>query len=320
MSPGCAALVLAALLAVEPRSARDAVAALHPASDTLLLQVLPPPPDTVVLDTRYFGTVTIDHRAHLARRAPCRSCHGAGPVSKIRFTPRIAHQRCLGCHEDLARGPAACAGCHVKPPPPSEPLVAESGEPPGIAQGAPTARGAQEAPAGGTAALVPSGAARPPARAPASAKPAPAPARSFGRVVEIGLSAGAGFVGPSLRVSSRVDRIVITHDLGRIGPESEARTLALMGAGVAVPLRWRWEVVAVAMGGLDAVERPLMVVLPAVGASFGIGWLPRFRGLESVHLSATGTVDLWERRAYGLRAGGPSFFTTLAMGIGRFGK
>lgn len=316
MLSGCAALVLAALLAAEPRAPRD-VAALHPGPDALLLQALPPPPDSVVRESRYFGTVTIDHRAHLARRAPCRSCHGSGPVTKIELTPRIAHQRCIGCHQDLARGPAACSGCHVKPPPPPDPLVAEGGEASSAAERAAAAPGA---PAGGPAGEVPPGAARPRAPAPVAAALPPARAPSFARAVEVGVSAGAGFVGPALRVASRVDRIVITHDLGRIGPESGPRTLALVGAGLAVPLHPRLEVVAVAMCGLDVVERPLLGVLPAVGARAGVAWLPRFRGLESVQLSATGTVDLWERRGFGERAGGPSLFTTLAMGIGRLGN
>src|SRR5512134_861710 len=86
----------------------------------LALSALPPPPETVVFETKMYGTVTLDHRAHLARRVACRSCHGEGPVRKLAgsFGPKVAHDRCRGCHLEISRGPTDCRGCHVKPPPP----------------------------------------------------------------------------------------------------------------------------------------------------------------------------------------------------------
>ena len=82
------------------------------------LGTLAPAPEKVVRVTRSFGTVTIDHRAHLARKAHCADCHGKGPVTKIEFTPRLAHDRCIGCHREQKRGPMSCRECHeVKPPP-----------------------------------------------------------------------------------------------------------------------------------------------------------------------------------------------------------
>jgi hypothetical protein len=88
-----------------------------------LLVALPRPPDKVVRTTRYFGVVVVDHRAHLARRSPCRSCHGEGAVGKLVLPPRIAHERCLGCHWEKARGPTHCHECHLDPaslqPPPA---------------------------------------------------------------------------------------------------------------------------------------------------------------------------------------------------------
>lgn len=72
-------------------------------------------PDRVLRQTRYYGTVTVDHRAHVARRAPCRTCHGDGPVAKVTFpSPRVAHERCVSCHREVRAGPVACRECHVK--------------------------------------------------------------------------------------------------------------------------------------------------------------------------------------------------------------
>src|SRR5512140_2855199 len=88
-------------------------------------QALPPPPDRVYLETRTYGTVMVDHKAHLARRVGCRTCHGSGTVGSIAFTPRSAHDSCRACHVDLKRGPTSCRDCHVQS---AEPPVAHPGE------------------------------------------------------------------------------------------------------------------------------------------------------------------------------------------------
>ena len=92
----CVAIVLAAALAadgpVNQVAPPGAVAGAQP-------QASPPPPEVVVLET-YYGTVTLDHRAHLAMEAPCSGCHDPGAVSKIKFTPKVAHDRCVGCHKE----------------------------------------------------------------------------------------------------------------------------------------------------------------------------------------------------------------------------
>ncbi len=75
---------------------------------------LPPPPGRAVFRTRSFGDVTLDHAAHLARRAPCRSCHGDGPIKKVeQLGKERGHEVCRGCHVELDRGPIKCLGCHV---------------------------------------------------------------------------------------------------------------------------------------------------------------------------------------------------------------
>lgn len=78
---------------------------------------LPSPPQRAVFHTRVFGEVTLDHAAHLARRTPCRSCHGEGPVKKVEHLGAArAHEVCRGCHQELARGPTGCRDCHVVDP------------------------------------------------------------------------------------------------------------------------------------------------------------------------------------------------------------
>ena len=125
MAPPLAALLVAAFVAAVPAGPSELHAAVLPNAPVLRAipaddlgemapGALPPPPSTVVRDTRYYGTVTIDHRAHLARRASCRSCHGTGVVSKLVFTPKVAHERCIGCHEEKSAGPTQCQGCHVQ--------------------------------------------------------------------------------------------------------------------------------------------------------------------------------------------------------------
>jgi hypothetical protein len=59
------------------------------------------------------GDVTFDHAAHVARREPCRTCHGGGPVQKIELEHKSAHTLCVGCHLRLQTGPKACGACHV---------------------------------------------------------------------------------------------------------------------------------------------------------------------------------------------------------------
>lgn len=129
----------------------------------LALGALPAPPGLVVRETSSFGTVTVDHKAHLAARVRCSACHGPGPVGKITFTARTAHESCRSCHVAQQRGPTECRGCHVvadegtaqpalpaveaATPPPSAPALASAHQPP-APDVAPTSPGAPGATAG----------------------------------------------------------------------------------------------------------------------------------------------------------------------------
>ena len=94
---------------------------------------LPTPPQKVVFKNRK-GDVTLDHTAHLSRRARCATCHGPGVVAKIEgFEMQRAHLVCVGCHRENARGPILCKDCHGGGPaavPASEAAAGAPGEPP----------------------------------------------------------------------------------------------------------------------------------------------------------------------------------------------
>jgi hypothetical protein len=144
MSPSALGLVLAALCAVpEGQSTLFAEMGI-PLVPELLQEALPAPPNKVLLQANYYGTVTLDHPAHLARGIRCKDCHGAGRVGPIEFTPRLAHERCRGCHVDLKKGPTDCKACHVLPP--AGPQQAQQGPSPALV-GAAAAVAAGQVPA-----------------------------------------------------------------------------------------------------------------------------------------------------------------------------
>jgi hypothetical protein len=73
------------------------------------------PPERVTFENSY-GTVTLDHPAHLERHISCKECHGPGIARSFKFeSVGQAHTTCRGCHEQAKRGPTACNECHVMP-------------------------------------------------------------------------------------------------------------------------------------------------------------------------------------------------------------
>jgi hypothetical protein len=306
------ALLISALLGVadpDPQPMTDmhealAYAAIPPADapSKMILEALPPPPIKVVRHTRYFGTVTIDHRAHLKRRAACRSCHGEGAVTKITFTPQIAHERCIGCHQQAAAGPTGCRECHVKEPePPPQQLAKAEQVVPGST--------APNSSSPSTPAYLATIAAL--ERAPADRGDSDELSRTLG----IGFISGAGS-GASVRVCSRQGMLMVTQGVERVASDQAARTLALLGFGVSRPVHRRVALEAEALGGLDAVERPLFAFRPAVGARVGVEVRPHWRIVQTVNLGVTGLLDVTPRSANDQGAGHPGAYVTVSTGLG----
>lgn len=302
MAPPLAALLAAIALsaAAEPEGARVATVDPRGPLEDLALGSLPPPPAVVVRETRYYGNVTIDHRAHLARRAACRSCHGPGPVTKLSFTPKVAHERCIGCHKEEAKGPVACQGCHVKAAPKAPPQA--------LAVAPPTA---PPPPPGPNPANVASALAALEASAPPPGAPG---AGTLQRSLEVGLAAADG-TGPAVRLAFHQDRVLVTQSFDRRASADEARTSGLLGAGLSRPLGGRFALEALALGGFEVVERPVVALLPALGARAGVEWCPNLRFLRSVNASVTAVVDLATRRAGDREVGGAAVYGTVSTGF-----
>ena len=358
--PPMPAVQLGALLALAlAASAHDPVAgagrpptptvlgALPPAG-TGMMGAIPPPPGKVVLETKTYGTVTVDHAGHLARRTACRSCHGDGPVSKIGFTPRQAHETCRACHMDLQRGPTTCRGCHVLPERADVTVAAqaagaspaEAGATTG-APGKPFARDVQAPPplanrqASLSAKAVPAVAlATPGPGSPAGLPPPPPPPSYVGdledepegellpfrRTVEAGMIVLSGpgqstAVGPSLRLTSRYGRAVMVHSLDSAGGFETGRNMLMVGGGVVMPVRPRLAVLLVGIGGIDAVGSDVWL-LPAAGVRVGLQWTRILRYLDTVSATVSGVSDLIRRRNdFGEEVGGVTFAFTLSAGL-----
>jgi hypothetical protein len=321
MSLACVA-ALAALLATDGGAAtytaapdEDARVAMADAASLadFLRQALPPPPAVVVRETQTYGKITIDHAKHLSLRAACTRCHEPGRVTKIAFTPKIAHTRCIGCHKEREAGPTRCAGCHVRPPPPTTLATApaEGEQPEGGDEGGAPAKDEEKSivaagPATGGAPLAGVGtvAARPSMKKP------------LRHVFQLGLAAGTG-LGPSLRISStRGSGLLTAYGIDRLSGGSSARMLTSLDVGVTRPLVDGWTAFTAGIVGFDAQDRPEVAFAPALGARVGLEWIPpRRRALRSVHLSV-GAVTGVGAGAYGRQEGGPRVFVTLASGFG----
>jgi predicted CXXCH cytochrome family protein len=68
-------------------------------------------PESITFEARP-GNVTFPHKLHAARG--CKPCHAAVPAKLAGFDKDKAHALCKGCHDDQAKGPRKCDGCHVR--------------------------------------------------------------------------------------------------------------------------------------------------------------------------------------------------------------
>jgi hypothetical protein len=259
------------------------------------LEALPPPPKTVTRQTKMYGTVTIDHVAHLQRRVACRACHGPGPVKHIVYTPRVAHDRCRGCHAEIARGPTDCRGCHVMPTP-AEALATA----PAAAPVAPVAPPPPPTLSQQLAALVPD-----------------APA-SFHRTAELGVttlvSHGQFFHGPTVHLVGHYGDDLLTYTLSIPGGPTHGRTQFLVGGGheFALSPRLRWSALGVA--GLDATYDPGMV-LPGAGLRLGLELTGPWRAFRTLAFQVTALADLASSAEAGRSRGDVSVGFTLSAGM-----
>jgi hypothetical protein len=310
--------------------------------------VLPPPPHKVTLENSY-GTVTVTHAAHLARRVACKACHGPGPIQKIgRFQPRQAHDACRACHVQLAKGPTACQGCHVKRTT-VEPVLAV-GPTPGSAQQKardssapaplPGPAGFAAAPGGNpgqfdaiAAAAAFDAAAAWPAppgtieAAGGSDGPAPrpdlAPAAAH-RMAYTGASLVASTTAPpapgvSLRVSSEQGGFEIAESLDWASAGRSQRALGLLGGGVVLPIRSGWTAHLLGVGGFDASDTKWTTFLPALGARASLAWATPNRYVQSIDVTVTAVADAVRARDPGgktVSGGVLSIGVSAGMGLG----
>lgn len=261
------------------------------------IEALPPPPTTVTRQTKTYGTVTVDHVAHLARRVACKACHGPGPVRPIVFTPRVAHDRCRGCHTEIARGPTTCKGCHTVTRP-DEALAKAEAAPVTTVAAVVTAEPSR---AEVLAALVPN-----------------APPPSFQRSVELGVttlaSHGELLHGPTVHLVGHYGDDLLTYTLSIPGGATRGRTQFLVGGGRQFVLsrRTRWSAVGVA--GLDATYDP-GTVLPGLGLRLGLEVAAPWSAIRTVALQLTALTDVAGSEAAGRRAGDVSVGVTLVAGM-----
>jgi hypothetical protein len=292
-------LLVMALTAAPPPDLRDAAlgsAGAGAAAEVLEVASagLPPPPELAVIQTQTFGTITLDHRAHLARKTSCRTCHGPGPVGKLgRLPARVAHDRCVTCHRVAENAPTACRDCHVKAAPAPEPEVVTAALGDGSAGGAAGAAAPvhlEGAPAGGT--VVPASLLAE-LQAMRTRELEERVRNPFRRVLGVGFSATGGpgrdvTTGPALSITAREGRVLLLYAIERGTFSGESRTLGLVGAGLTHAVRGPWNVHAIALGGFDVIENPT-TFSPTVGLRGGIEWLGR---RTSVSLDATAAEDL----------------------------
>jgi hypothetical protein len=284
---------------------------------------LAPAPDKVVRQTRSFGTVTIDHGAHLARRSACKTCHGPGPVTKLEFTPKVAHERCIGCHREQQRGPMKCRECHIlkeKPAELADPGVqVASALAPGVTMREAMALVKAPAAAGG----APSSAAKLGGPSAPGGAPIPGPVppaeggaasdTGFTRVLGIGCSVSSGpgrsaSAGPAFTFDARDGDLLLLLSVERSGG-----TLGVLGVGAIFPIHRSFNFFLTGLVGFDAVDQPQPSMMPAIGARAGVEWLG---SRTSVALAVTGVSDLTRSTtALGEQLGGFTASVGVTAGI-----
>jgi hypothetical protein len=220
-------------------------------------------------------------------------------ITKILFTPKIAHDRCIGCHRESSAGPQKCAGCHVKPPPTPEEIAA--------------AKAAAE-----------------PEKPPPSPEPDPANVASalaefdrpadwrksepFMRHLEVGLAFSGSAGGLAIRYAAHQNWLVLTESVEALRGENQGRTMVLGAVGLCDPGSPRRVFEVSAVGGIDIVDGPITAAFPALGFRGGVEFRQPAPFLQSLHASVTGLWDL-SQTAMGQQVGGAQFYFTVGTGF-----
>jgi predicted CXXCH cytochrome family protein len=58
------------------------------------------------------GTVNFPHRKHQEMLHDCSNCHASAPGKIPGLGKDWAHSTCRGCHNETAKAPVQCSGCH----------------------------------------------------------------------------------------------------------------------------------------------------------------------------------------------------------------
>lgn len=239
---------------------------------------LPPAPGQVVLTGRgSFGEIHFDHPAHLARNIRCATCHGPGQVHKPELTPATAHAICRACHVEQKRGPTSCRDCHLTP------KAGRSTDPDPSGAATTLAAAALDAPG-----ATPPPAVRPIVVPAARVDPAASAAHelAFRTSVRAGLvsitGASRGGAGPGIAIDAEEGHRIAGLEVNWTSRPGAQRTLALLGAGLTVPLGGDLRARAVGLCGVD-VGTPAYA-LPTMGARVGVEL--RGRGARSRLLPA----------------------------------
>jgi predicted CXXCH cytochrome family protein len=330
--------VIVALAIAAPQTAPVLVASASLQADQVIVAALPPPPESVTLQTRMFGTVDVPHRKHLELRVSCKSCHGPGTVGEIEFTPKAAHDLCRGCHQEKAAGPTGCRECHAVPDKPGSVEVAAAPAAPASTPSAtimasPTSTGTPQgssdaaARAAPGAASTPGATAVPPSQGAIAERNAPPLARRdsrgdvpFTRSFEVGFvtlgeSGHAPALGPTLTVKARRDHVVFFHSIAAAGGSRRGHTLALIGGGMTTRALGGWSGSAMAVGGFDADYRSAQM-FPALGLRVDVDWTRDVRAFKAFSLSFVAVADVTRpRNQYGERVGGTIYGVTLTGAV-----
>lgn len=58
------------------------------------------------------GTINFPHRKHQEMLKDCSNCHANSPGKIPVLGKAWAHETCRGCHNETAKAPVQCSGCH----------------------------------------------------------------------------------------------------------------------------------------------------------------------------------------------------------------